>query len=293
MKRPAVFFDRDNTLIANSGYLGEPSGVVLIDGAADAVARARRLGFAIVIVSNQSGVARGLFNEEAVQAVNARLDQVLGEANPAAVIDRHEFCPFHPEAVVDRYRQDSDHRKPKPGMILRAARQLALDLHRSWLIGDTARDIDAGAAAGCRTILFQCEKVSASPEAEKKPAVDPDFICSTLAEALDYIQSHLEPEPIEELTDPPPAVDAAGSGSPARPTLENLAEQILHEMKHRNDHALAEFSTSKVVAGIVQILALAVLAYAYFDPAERQTLLLLSIALQTFTTSLLIMGKQK
>src|SRR5258708_5121955 len=100
MKRPAIFFDRDNTLIVSDGYLGDPEKVVLMNGAADAVARARSVGFATVICSNQSGVARGMFGEEAVAFVNRKIDQMLLTANRAAVIDRHEYCPFHPEATV-------------------------------------------------------------------------------------------------------------------------------------------------------------------------------------------------
>ena len=148
MKRPAVFFDRDNTLIVSDGYLGDPAKVALVKGAADAIARARSLGYAVVCFSNQSGVARGMFSEEDVQAVNARTDELLRSENPAAVIDRHEFCPFHPEGTVEAYRQESDRRKPKPGMILAAADKLALDLSRSWVVGDAARDIEAGKAAG-------------------------------------------------------------------------------------------------------------------------------------------------
>ena len=139
MKRPAVFFDRDNTLIVSDGYLGNPAKVRLIEGAADAVARARSIGYATVVFSNQSGVARGLFDEQAVHAVNGRLDELLHDLNQAAVIDRHEFCPFHPEATVEAYRQESDLRKPRPGMILQAAEKLALDLPRSWAIGDAPR----------------------------------------------------------------------------------------------------------------------------------------------------------
>ena len=115
MKRPAVFFDRDNTLIVSDGYLGDPAGVELVDGAADAVVRVRALGFVTVVFSNQSGVARGMFGEDAVHAVNAKMDEQLLDANPASVIDRHEFCPFHPEAIVEAYRQDSTLRKPRPG----------------------------------------------------------------------------------------------------------------------------------------------------------------------------------
>src|ERR1700722_16290473 len=116
MKRPAVFFDRDNTLIVSDGYLGDPNGVVLIDGAADAVARARQLGYATVVFTNQSGVARGLFSEDKVHAVNARLDELLQDLNTHAVIDRHEYCPFHPDGSIEAYRKDSELRKPKPGM---------------------------------------------------------------------------------------------------------------------------------------------------------------------------------
>src|SRR3954453_13627810 len=144
MKRPAVFFDRDNTLIASEGYLGDPAKVTLLPGAADAIARVRRLGYAVVVFSNQSGVARGMFSEEDVQAVNARMAELLLADNGNAVIDRHEFCPFHPKGTVDISPPDSARRKPKPGMILSAAGKLALDLSRSWVIGDAARDIEAG-----------------------------------------------------------------------------------------------------------------------------------------------------
>src|SRR4051812_40283579 len=147
MKRPAVFFDRDNTLIASDGYLGDPAKVIPVAGAADAIARARRLGYAVVVFSNQSGVARGMFTEEDVQAVNARMAELLLAENGDAVIARHEFCPSPPAGPVDVYARESDRRKPKPGMILAAANKLALDLERSWVIGDAARDVEAGKAA--------------------------------------------------------------------------------------------------------------------------------------------------
>src|SRR6185437_5895296 len=152
MKRPAVFFDRDNTLIVNDGYLGDPSKVMLVEGAAECIARVRSLGYAVVVLSNQSGVARGMFTEDDVHRVNARLDELLADHNPQAVIDRHEFCPFHPEGTVAEYKHESDLRKPRPGMIHQAAEKLALDLSRSWVVGDAPRDIEAGKAAGCKTI---------------------------------------------------------------------------------------------------------------------------------------------
>ena len=92
-----------------------------------------------------------------------RLDELLQEQKPAAVIARHEFCPYHPDGSVERYAQESDLRKPRPGMLLRAAEALGLDLFRSWMIGDAPRDVEAGKAAGLRTILFTPPGLAASP----------------------------------------------------------------------------------------------------------------------------------
>ncbi len=192
MKRPAVFFDRDNTLIVSDGYLGDPARVVLISGAAQAVARARRLGYAVVVFSNQSGVARGMFSEEDVEAVNQRMDELLKAEDASAIIDRHEYCPFHPEGTIDVYARESDRRKPRPGMIHSAAKAMALDLERSWVVGDAARDIEAGKSAGCRAVLFRDPSLKKSPAAEKESAIEPDFVVSTLVEAMEYIEEHRE-----------------------------------------------------------------------------------------------------
>jgi D,D-heptose 1,7-bisphosphate phosphatase len=189
--RAAIFFDRDNTLIECAGYLGDPAGVRLAEGAAEALVRARALGFAIVVVSNQSGVARGLFDEAEVLAVNARLDELLRAADPQALVDRHELCPFHPEGSVERYRRESELRKPRPGMLLLAAAELGLDLGRSWMVGDAPRDIAAGAAAGCRTVLLQDARLAASPAAAERLDVAPDAIVPTLGAAMDHIERHL------------------------------------------------------------------------------------------------------
>jgi D-glycero-D-manno-heptose 1,7-bisphosphate phosphatase len=227
MKRAAVFFDRDNTLIANEGYLGDPNGVVLVEGAADAIARAREMGYAVVVFSNQSGVARGMFAEEAVHAVNHRMDEMLLDENAHAVIDRHEFCPFHPEATVERYRQDSDLRKPKPGMILQAERQLALDLSRSWVIGDAARDMDAGKAAGCRTILVRNPTLPSSPAAMSIGSTMPDYEVTSLREAVEVIAQNATQVPSE------PAPVLATSGS------EEVGEQTRGDVSEREETAKA------------------------------------------------------
>jgi D-glycero-D-manno-heptose 1,7-bisphosphate phosphatase len=368
MKRAAIFFDRDNTLIANDGYLGDPNGVALLDGAADAVARARALGYAVVVFSNQSGVARGMFGEEAVHAVNHRLDEMLLDDNPHAVIDRHEFCPYHPEATVERYRQDSDLRKPKPGMILQAERQLALDLSRSWVVGDAPRDIDAGKAAGCRAILVKNGSLPESPASREPGSSHADYTVESLAEAMEVIARHPapndepavpatpiverpgEPEAVEETTEvvpsaadtggapaavtaPPPVDVPAAPREPARvipiaPALsapanakgdaddqddddpddtpeltrgksrqEILLGQILDELRRRHEHPESDFSVSKLMAGVVQILALAAVFYAYMTRdrvgSTPGLAMLVAIFLQTFTIALLIMGRQK
>lgn len=345
MKRSAVFFDRDNTLIANDGYLGDPARVQLIAGAADAIARCRSLGYAIVTVSNQSGVARGMFDEEAVRAVDARMDELLKAANTGAIIDRHESCPFHPEAKLEQYREDSPLRKPKPGMILAAADALALDLSRSWLIGDAPRDIAAGKAAGCRTILFCDPDLPPSPATEGETAA-PEYTVALLSEAIDYIERNPTPPPAAKpaatnpataprlaiaktATGPAPAKAAGSAATPstgskpstpqagakvamkpagapaAKPDLsaasfsklESLVEQILVELRRRGDFHRDDFSVSKLLAGIVQVLVLACLFLGYLqargDVAWLQIYLLVAVTLQTMTIALLIMSRQK
>jgi D-glycero-D-manno-heptose 1,7-bisphosphate phosphatase len=217
MKRPAIFFDRDNTLIASNGYLGDPKRVQLVNGAADAVATARSIGFATVIFSNQSGVARGYFTEDDVRAVNRRIELLLRQQNRAAVIDRNEFCPEHPQAVVLRYRRDSNRRKPGPGMILAAAEALALDLPSSWVIGDAARDIAAGRAAGCRTIWFRDPTLTASPAASGQ-AAEPDFVVATLAEAINIVRTH--PHHSSDFQAMPPLPEHSLSGTSPDPDEE-------------------------------------------------------------------------
>jgi len=302
MTRPAVFFDRDNTLIISDGYLGDAAQVVLVDGAATAIARVRALGYAVVTVSNQSGVARGYFDEAAVRAVNARMDQLLAAREPGATIDRHEYCPYHPDAPVERYRRDTDLRKPGAGMLREAAKAMDLDLAQSWMVGDAARDVEAGAAAGCRTILLRDPKLPPSPAAKASSAVKPDFVAGSLTEAAEIIARHPPADPgAPPPKAPKPAPAPAKASAPAaadddeKPRLETLLEQILYELRHSHERAQADFSVSKLFAGIIQIAALAVLFYAYLQRSDPNLgpILLVALTLQTFTIALLIMGQQR
>lgn len=153
--RPAVFLDRDDTLMEASalpappppaapGDVIDPALVRLLPGARDACHALKRAGFALVVISNQGCVARGGATTTMVDAVNARLAHLLGDG----VIDAFYYCPFHPRGSVPAFTTEHPWRKPAPGMILAAAGDLSLDLSRSWLIGDAARDLEAGVAAG-------------------------------------------------------------------------------------------------------------------------------------------------
>jgi D-glycero-D-manno-heptose 1,7-bisphosphate phosphatase len=150
---PAVFLDRDGVIIEEVNYLAHPDQVRLIPGAAAAIARLNRRGVPVVVVTNQAGVARGFFPEERVGEVHLRLSALL--AAGGASVDRFYHCPHHPSAGVGSYRVECDCRKPRPGMLRRAARELGLDLRASCLIGDKVSDLEAGARAGCRTILVR------------------------------------------------------------------------------------------------------------------------------------------
>ena len=147
MKRPGAFLDRDGVLIVDCGYPHRPEQLVLIPGAAEAVKRLNAAGYVVVIVTNQSGVARGLFSEETMHGFNALLVERLAEAG--ARIDAVYACPFHAEAVDARYRHpDHPDRKPNPGMLLKAVAEHDLDPARSLMIGDQASDMEAARRAG-------------------------------------------------------------------------------------------------------------------------------------------------
>jgi histidinol-phosphate phosphatase family protein len=183
----AVFLDRDNTLIPNDGDLGDPQLVRLMPGAAQAIASLSRLGYRIIVVSNQGGVARGKYDEGDVERVHARINELV-QAESGATIDRFYFCPYHPQGTVPRYRREHPWRKPQPGMILQAAGDLDLDLAGSWTLGDQIRDIEAGRAAGTRTILVTDAPLGGSPAAR------PDFVVRDLLEAAQVIARLTRPQ---------------------------------------------------------------------------------------------------
>lgn len=145
--RGAIFLDRDGTVIENPGYLSDPSGVKLFPEAAAAIRRWRDHGYACVIVTNQSGIGRGMYTEQAMHQVNRELCRQLSEEN--AALDGIYFCPVAPQSEDPTAIEHPD-RKPGPGMLLKASKDLSIDRSRSWMIGDSLRDALAGGNAGCR-----------------------------------------------------------------------------------------------------------------------------------------------
>lgn len=243
--RRAVFLDRDNTLIHDPGYLKDPAQVRLLDGAAEATARLRRAGYAIVVVTNQSGVARGLMAESDVAAVNARMKELL--VSGGGGLDGVYVCPYldGPDAIREEYRRDSELRKPRPGMLELAARELGLDLARSWMVGDSSRDIEAGRATGCQTVF-----VGPGGQAARADAVAPN-----LAAAAQHILVNTAPEP-------PPAPHATPPESPAPlppkpPPGEAVAlTAILEELRlQRRDRQFDDFSVGRLAGAIAQAFA--------------------------------------
>ena len=184
---PAVFLDRDNTLIANSGDLGDPSKVVLLDGVVQGLLRLHEHGYTLVVVTNQGGVARGHYGEADVRAVHQEISRIVQhQSGSPELITRYYYCPFHPEGNIPEYRREHPWRKPQPGMLLQASRELDLDLSRSWMVGDQDRDVEAGQAAGCRTLLLATE-----PSTDK--STQADAIAPDLREAAEIILTARQP----------------------------------------------------------------------------------------------------
>lgn len=148
----AIFLDKDGTLVENVPYNVNPDLIELTWQAGQGLQLLRQMDYALFIVTNQPGVAKGLFTEGALGPVEHRLGERL--AQYGVTLDGFYYCPHSPDAVVGRYAISCTCRKPMPGMLLRAAREHGIDLAQSWMIGDILHDIEAGRRAGCRTVLI-------------------------------------------------------------------------------------------------------------------------------------------
>jgi histidinol-phosphate phosphatase family protein len=149
----AIFLDKDGTLVENVPYNVDPDLIRLAPGAVEGLSVLHAAGYRLLVISNQSGVARGLFPESALEAVERRLRQILAAAG--VPLAGFYYCPHHPEGTLREYAVACECRKPEPGLILRAAREHAIEPARSWFVGDILDDVEAGRRAGCRTVLIE------------------------------------------------------------------------------------------------------------------------------------------
>jgi D-glycero-D-manno-heptose 1,7-bisphosphate phosphatase len=184
-----VFLDRDGVLVEERGLLTPPEEARLLDGIVPALARLHRAGYALVVVSNQAVVARGLMREDEVCALQERVAARVIEAG-GPPLDGFYYCPHHPNADVAAYRVACECRKPRAGLLRRAAEELALDLAHSTMVGDRVTDILAGRAAGCGTVLLRSGAHDAPPieTPDEVPGdVQADRVCDTPGEMADWI----------------------------------------------------------------------------------------------------------
>lgn len=197
----ALFLDRDGTIIeqfprtANTepekhAYITELNQVELIAGSAEAIARARRLGYKIIIATNQSAIARGWLSEEKLKLINERMFSMLKAENSEAVIDELIYCPYYKDGVIEKYSIASPCRKPDTGMIEEAIAKYNIDPGKSYLIGDSYTDVKCGLNAGTKTILV----LTGYGEQAYKKCLDEklkiDFIADNLLEAVKYLEKN-------------------------------------------------------------------------------------------------------
>ncbi len=150
-KNRAIFLDRDGTVSYEVGYVNHPSRYDIMPGSVDAIKKINQSEFLAVLVTNQAGVARGYFKEELILKVHEKLENLLSEKN--AYLDAIYYCPHHPELGEPPYRMNCNCRKPKPGLLMRAQKDLNIDLSKSYIIGDSIKDIETGFNAGVPGIL--------------------------------------------------------------------------------------------------------------------------------------------
>jgi len=184
-EKPAIFIDRDGCLTEEVGYVNHPSRIRLLPRTAEAIRRLNRSGIAAVMVTNQTGIARGYFSEETLHAANARMVAEL--AAGGARLDGLYVCMHHPTLGEPPYRADCDCRKPRPGLLTRAAAELGLDLRASVMVGDKFSDVAAGQAVGALGVLVLTGYGRGEWEYQRQAQpVKPDHVAEDLLDAVEW-----------------------------------------------------------------------------------------------------------
>lgn len=183
MPNYAVFLDRDGTINEDPGYLGNPSDVKLFPGAAKALSELKlRLNVKLIVVSNQSGIARGIITKDMVEKVNEKINELLSVEN--VTIDAFYYCPYHPEFNTP---EESECRKPSPKLVLEAAKDFNIDLSKSYFVGDASADIECGMNAGLKTILVKTGYGMETISMLQKQNKIPTFVAENLEDACNFI----------------------------------------------------------------------------------------------------------
>jgi D-glycero-D-manno-heptose 1,7-bisphosphate phosphatase len=186
IKQRAVFLDRDGTINQCNGFVAKPEELALIEGVAEAIRHINRLGYLAIVITNQPVIARGEASLEDLEMIHNKMESELGKAG--AYVDDIFFCPHHPDKGFPgerpEYKIDCGCRKPKPGLLFGAAEKYNIDLSQSYMVGDDRRDVNAGLAAGCKTVLL---KDKAETGSEEKKAGGPEIIFSSLREFTESV----------------------------------------------------------------------------------------------------------
>lgn len=172
----AIFLDRDGVIVEETGYIRSLSDMRIYPYAKECIGQCRSMGYLTIVITNQSGIARGYFSEDELKRMNEKLIKELG-------VDAVYYCPHYKDGIIEKYSHACDCRKPATGMIKRACKEHEIDLRQSILIGDRASDIRTGINAGVRTILL---RTGYGKEDEKKE-IKPDVVCEDLRDAVKII----------------------------------------------------------------------------------------------------------
>ena len=190
MTQPAVFLDRDGTMIEDTGYVGRIAGVRWFPYTVDAIRLLNRAGYLVCVTTNQAGVARGYYSEADVQSLHDAMARTL--AAGGASVDGWFYCPHHPKADVDAYRRTCECRKPEPGLVRQAAARFPIDLERSFVIGDKLLDVACAARVGARGVLV---RTGHGAEVERAHGTVPDaaYVAADLMAAVSWVLGQRTP----------------------------------------------------------------------------------------------------
>lgn len=183
--KPAVFLDRDGTMIVDVGYLRRTEEVAWFPYTIDAIRMLNRAGLLVCVTTNQSGIGRGQYTEDDLASIHAEMTRTLEAAG--AIVDAWFYCPHHPSAEVAEYRSICECRKPRPGMIRQATERFPIDLSRSFVVGDKLLDVESAVAAGARGILVRTGHGENTVRAHRPDVPGAAFVASDLMEATSWI----------------------------------------------------------------------------------------------------------